>query len=83
MKGFFPSLKKYHELDELYEGQLLGFFSFRPDEKKINKLLAPHAYGKLFLEINLNPQKRLKIKSYVVAYEKDFFLSPIKLKNFR
>ena len=83
MKGFFPSLKKYHELDELYEGQLLGFFSFRPDEKKINRLLAPHAYGKLFLEINLNPQKRLKIKSYVVAYEQDFFLSPIKLKNFR
>lgn len=81
MKGFFPSLKKYHELDELYEGQLLGFFSFRPDEKKINKLLAPHAYGKLFLEIYPNPQKRLKIKSYVVDYEKDFFLSPIKLKN--
>jgi len=81
MKGFFPSLKKYQELDELYEGQLLGFFSFRPDEKKINKLLAPHAYGKLFLEINLNPQKRLKIKSYVVEYEKDFFLNPIKLKN--
>ncbi len=81
MKGFFPSLKKYQELDELYEGQLLGFFSFRPDEKKINKLLGPYAHGKLYLEINPNPQKRLTIKSYVVDYKKEFFLSPIKLEN--
>jgi hypothetical protein len=80
-KGFFLSLEEYQELEELFEGQLLGFFSFMPDEKKMNKLLAPHAYGKLFLEINSNPQKKLTITPYVVDYKKDFYLSPIKLKN--
>ncbi|MGD2245804.1 MAG: hypothetical protein PVI11_04570 [Candidatus Aminicenantes bacterium] len=82
-EGFFPSLKKYHELEELFEGQLIGFFSFRLDEKKMSRLLAPHAYGKLFLEIKLIPQKKLAITPYVVDYEKDFFLRPIKLKKSR
>lgn len=81
LKGFFPSLKKYQELDELYNGKLLGFFSFRPDEKKIKKILAPFAYRKLFLEINLDAQKEIAVKPHVVDYDKEFFLVPIKLKN--
>jgi hypothetical protein len=81
LEGFFPSLKKYQELDELYEGKLLGFFSFHPDEKKIKKILAPFACQKLFLEINLNTQKEMAIKPHVIDYDKDFFLVPIKLKN--
>jgi len=81
LKGFFPSLKKYQELDEFLEGKLLGFFSFQPDEKKIKKILAPFAYQKLFLEINLNTQKEMAIKPHVIDYDKEFFLVPIKLKN--
>ena len=81
LPGFFPSLKKYHELDQLFNGKLLGFFSFRPDEKKIKKILAPFAYGKLFLEINLNQQKKMSIKSYVIDYENKFFLLPVKLTS--
>jgi len=81
LKGFFPSLKKYQELDEFYEGKVLGFFSFHPDEKKIKKILAPFAYQKLFLEINLNTQKKIAIKPHVIDYDKEFFLVPIKLKN--
>jgi hypothetical protein len=81
LKGFFSSLKKYQELDEFYEGKVLGFFSFHPDEKKIKKILAPFAYQKLFLEINLNTQKKIAIKPHVIDYDKEFFLVPIKLKN--
>jgi len=81
LKGFFPSLKKYQELDEFYEGKVLGFFSFHPDEKKIKKILAPFAYQKLFLEINLNTQKEMAIKPHVIDYDKEFFLVSIKLKN--
>ena len=81
LKGFFPSLKKYQELDEFLEGKLLGFFSFQPDEKKIKKILAPFAYQKLFLEINLNTQKEMAIKPHVIDYDKEFFLVSIKLKN--
>jgi len=81
LPGFFPSLKKYHELDQFFSGKLLGFFSFNPDEKKIKKILAPFACGKLFLEISSNQQKRMTIKSYVIDYENKFLLLPVKLTS--
>jgi hypothetical protein len=79
MPGFFPSLQKYHEMENLYQGKLLGFYSFRPDEKKINKILAPYACGKLLLKIKLNPQKKISVESFVVDYKNNFFLMPVKL----
>lgn len=79
LPGFFPSLKKYHELDQFFDGKLLGFFSFNPDEKKIKKILAPFACGKLFLKISSNQQKKMAIKSYVIDYENEFLLLPVKL----
>ena len=81
LPGFFPSLKKYHELDQLFNGKLLGFFSFNPDEKKIKKILAPFACGKLFLEISSSQQKKMTIKSYVIDYENEFFLLPVGLTS--
>ncbi len=81
MAGFFPSLKKYQELDQFFDGKLLGFFSFNPDEKNVKKILAPYACGKLFLKIKLNKQKNMTLLPYVIDYENDFFLSPIKLKS--
>ncbi len=81
LPGFFPSLKKYHELDQLFNGKLLGFFSFNPDEKKIKKILAPFACGKLFLEISSNQQKKMTIRLYVIDYENEFFLLPVGLKS--
>lgn len=81
LPGFFPSLKKYHELDQLFNGKLLGFFSFEPDEKKIKKILAPFACGKLFLEINLSKQKKMTVKSYVIDYKNEFFLLPVELTS--
>ena len=83
MNGFFPSLEKYHELDQLYKGKLIGFFSFKPEEEKIKKILAPFSFGKLFLELNLNQQKKINIKSYVIDYENEFFLFPIKLNKYK
>ena len=81
LPGFFPSLKKYHELDRLFNGKLLGFFSFSPDDKKIKKILTPFACGKLFLEISSNQQKKMTIKSYVIDYENEFLLLPVKLTS--
>ncbi len=79
--GFFPSLKKYHELDKLYDGKLIGFFSFNPEEEKIKKILAPFACGKLFLKISSNKQKKMTIKSYEIDYENEFFLLPVVLTS--
>lgn len=81
LEGFFSSLEKYQELDNLYEGKILGFFTFRPDEKKIKKILAPFAYRKLFLEINPHTQKEMAIKPYIIDHDEDFLLLPIKLKK--
>jgi hypothetical protein len=79
-KGFFPSLKKYHELDKLFKGKLIGFYSYAINEKNTKKILAPFASGKLFLEVSLNPQKKMTIQSYVIDHEKKFILLPVKLK---
>lgn len=79
MKGFFPSLKKYNEMDKLFDGKLIGFYSYSIDDKKINKILAPFAFGKLFLQISLNPQKKMTIQSFVIDHEKEFVLLPVKL----
>jgi len=81
MPGYFPSLEKYQELDQLLDGKLLGFFSFKPDEKKIKKILAPFACGKLLLKITPGQQNKLTIQPYVIDFEKEFFLLPIKLKS--
>ena len=80
-KGFFPSLKKYYALNQAFDTKILGFFSFQTDDKKVKKILAPFAYGKLFLQINTNKQKKMAFKSYIIDYEKEFFLSPIQLKS--
>lgn len=81
MKGFFPSLEKFHQLEEFYQGKLLGFFSFKPEERKIKKILGPFACGKLFLELDSNKPKKMFAKSYIIDYDREFFLSPIKTKH--
>lgn len=83
LKGFFPSIEKYFVMNQLFDDKLLGFFSFEPDEKKIKKILAPFACGKLFLRIHLNKSKKMTIKPFIINYEKDFFLSPILLKPYK
>lgn len=79
-RGFFPSLEKYFSLNILFKNKLIGFYSFRSDEKKIKKILAPFACGKLYLDIQVNPSKPLVIKPSFVDYGEDFFLSPLRLK---
>lgn len=81
LKGFFPSREKYFAMNELFEEKIIGFYSFTKDEKKIKKILTPFTHGKLFLQIRLNKNKKMTIKSYVIEYEDEFFLSPIHLKS--
>ncbi len=81
LPSFFPSFEKYHKLDRHFEGKLIGFFSFRPNTKKIQKLLAPFACGQLYLELAPASQKKLDIKSFVIDYENNFFLVPVELNT--
>jgi len=79
-KGFYSSFENYLAADTLLGGKLVGFFSFNSDEKKIKKILLPFAFGQLFLDIYLDKKNKLTIKSFIIDYEKDFFLSPVDLK---
>ncbi len=74
---------KYFNLDQLFDGKIIGFFMIKPEEKRIKRILAPFAYGKLFLEVDLTSQKKTALKSFIVDYTDDFFLSPIQIKKYK
>jgi len=76
-RGFFPSLENFRGLDQLFDGKIIGFFSFKADKKKIKKILAAFAYGKLFLDVHLNKRHKMAIRSYVVDFRNTFYLSPV------
>lgn len=78
--GFFPSYESYLALDKHFQGNLVGFFTFKFNEKKIKKILSPFAFGQLLLNIHPTKKNKMTIKSYVIDYKKDFFLSPVDLK---
>lgn len=82
-RGFFTSEKNFISLIELFNNKILGFYSFRADQRKIKKILAPFSYGKLFLNIEINKKGHMVIKPFVIEHEKDFFLVPIKFKSNR
>jgi hypothetical protein len=79
-KGFFSSSKSYLALEDHFQGKLIGFFSFSPDENKIRKILSTFAMGQLLLEVHVSSKRKVKIKSYVIDYKRNFFLSKIPLR---
>lgn len=74
------SAKKYFDLDQIFNGKLIGFCGFNLSQRKIKKVLAPFAYGKLVLQVSLTSGKKMAIKSFIIDYKEKFFLSPIQLK---
>jgi len=79
-KGFFSSSKDYLALDKHFGEKLVGFFTFDSNENNLNKVLVPFALGQLFLDVHLTKKKKMTFRSYIINYEKDFFLSPVALK---
>ena len=80
IKGFFPSMEKYFALNNLFNDKLLGFYSFQTDKNKTRKILAPFAFGKLYLDIQMTKSKSMRIKPFLIEYDKNFSLAPLKLK---
>lgn len=78
--GFFSSYENYLALDKHFQGSLVGFFTFKSNEKKIKKILSPFAFGQLLLNIHSTKKNKMTIKSFVIDYKKAFFLSPVDLK---
>jgi hypothetical protein len=70
----------FFELDRLFEGRVIGFFSFRSSSRKIKSILRPHGFGKLYLEARRDSRKKMTLKSFVIERDKRFILVPISLK---
>ncbi len=77
--GFFSSTKKYFNISRILEDRILGFYSFKTNEKKLKKILSPLGCGKIFLRLVLDKKGQIDIKPFTIEYQKDFFLSPLKL----
>lgn len=80
-RGFIASAKNYFDLDQLFDGKLIGFYSFQPDQKNTKKILVPFAYGKLFLQVRSSFREGITIKSFVIDFDGKFYFSPIRLNN--
>jgi hypothetical protein len=80
-KVFSLPLEDFYSLMQVYAEKLIGFFSLSSGRKKIQRILKPIAYGKLFLDIRLDARKRVSLKSYVIDYDKEFYLSPLRLTS--
>ena len=77
--GFKPSPKNLDLLDAIFEGKIIGFFQFRPDEKKERALLQPSACGKFFLTLDSLPSGQSLLIGYLIDYDGRFELEPIRV----
>ena len=78
--GFFNRLENLWAVDDLYEGRLLGFFTFSERENKIKKILAPWAAGKILLHINRQEDGSAGLKASLIEFKDIFFLREIKIQ---
>jgi len=79
--GLFSSFDKYLEAAQRFPGEVIGFFTFSDDGHTSKKILAPFAYGRLFLRIETESDRIIRIHSSLVEFEKDFYLKPIPLRG--
>jgi hypothetical protein len=75
------SPQKYFDLDRVLDGKIIGFFAAQAKDHKTKRILAPFAYGKLFLEVKRSSKTQIKVKPFIVDYAEEFFLTPIRLKK--
>lgn len=80
-KSFFSSLPATYALERHFGGKIIGFFSAEANgtNSPSRKLLAPFAYGKLFIKSSLDTRNRWTARAYIVDYDTSFFLKPIPL----
>ena len=79
-RGFFPGLQKYLEMNQIFGDKIQGFFSLQKNSDSMEKILVPVAFGKLFLKINNHSKNGLTMRSFLIEYDGNFKLDPIRLK---
>lgn len=81
----FPPASRLRELDRLFGGRVIGFYSSRKPVPGPKGILQPFAFGKLFLHVSGVGVRsgRLAVRPSVIEYDNGFFLSPISLARRR
>jgi len=74
--GPLPSAQRYFELDGVFEGKIIGFYSSGRRGGSAGKKWPPFSYNKLYLEFELHPKRGLILKPAVVEYSDSFSLVP-------
>jgi hypothetical protein len=83
--GGFPSATRFRELDRIFGGKLIGFYSGGDRGTGSPRVLRPYAYGKLYLRISpaAAGARRPPVKAHVIEYDDGFYLKPIPLARRR
>jgi hypothetical protein len=81
----FPQASRIRELDHLFNGRIVGYYSTRNPAPGRGGILQPFAYGKVFLGLHGTRAgvRRPAVRAWVIEYDKKFFLSPISLARRR
>jgi hypothetical protein len=74
--GALPSASTYLELDGIFGGKIIGFYSSGSRAGKASLKWPPYSYNKLYLELELGPKKKLILRPAVVEYSGSFCLVP-------
>jgi len=77
--GPLPDATMYLELDRIFKGRIIGFYSSASRTRKAGLEWRPYSYNKLYLELGLGAKKRLRLKAAVVEYAESFRLVPAAL----
>jgi len=74
--GPLSSAQRYVELDVIFEGKIIGFYSSGRRGGAAGEKWPPFSYNKLYLELELHPKRGLILRPSVVEYSDSFRLVP-------
>jgi len=76
-RGFFPTLDSFIRADDVLGGTIIGFYSFKPSRASRQKILAPFACGRVFLDTAGLRTGRRAPRAFLIDFDRAFALKPI------
>ena len=77
---FSLSEDENRRIGRLFEGTILGRFSFRAGPARRRRVLRPGYYGTLFGQAGRGRTGRLRLEMFLVEYDRTFYLKPLPVR---
>jgi len=77
---FSLSEDENRRIGRLFEGTILGTFSFRTGPARRRRVLRPGYYGTLFGQAGRGRTGRLRLEMFLVEYDRTFYLKPLPVR---